>query len=144
MKPGTRFAIGAAVIVGAVALMIGEGIKSTGRYFLTPTQLLERTATDPSIYNLGLKVSAKVVPGSIRRDNAHHRIDFAITDGKKTFPVVYLGPSSSIPDTFTDANDIDVVVDGSYGHDGTFHATDVIAKCGSRYEPVMQQQSRAT
>ncbi len=52
------------------------------------------------------------------------------------------GPSSSIPDTFTDANDIDVVVDGKFGRDGTFHATDVIAKCGSRYEPVMAQQPK--
>jgi cytochrome c-type biogenesis protein CcmE len=144
MKPSTRFAIGAGIIVGAVALMIVQGIQATGRYFLTPTQLISRTAADPHMYNLGLKVSAKVVPGSIRRDAVHHRIDFAITDGTRSFPVIYLGPSSSIPDTFTDANDIDVVVDGTYGHDGAFHATDVIAKCGSRYEPVMKQQSRST
>ena len=39
-----------------------------------------------------------------------------------------------VPDTFTDENDIDVVVEGKMGRDGVFHATDVIAKCGSRYE----------
>ena len=144
MKPSTKFAAGATVIVTAVGLMIYQGIKSTGTYFLTPSQLIADTQQDPRFFNIGLKVSAKVVPGSIRRDAVNHRVDFAISDGMKTFPVTYLGPASSIPDTFTDANDIDVVVEGKYGRDGTFHATDVIAKCGSRYEPVMKQQTKSS
>ena len=144
MKPSTRFAIGALVIVGAVSLMIFQGIQSTGKYFFTPAQLIAHTEQDSHYFDLGVKVSAKVVPGSIRRDPEHHRVDFSISDGIKSFPVAYLGPASSIPDTFTDANDIDVVVEGKLGRDGTFRATDVIAKCGSRYEPVMKQQSKAT
>jgi cytochrome c-type biogenesis protein CcmE len=137
MKPGAKFAIGATLIVGSVAVLIGEGIKQTGTYFLTPTQLVQRTEADPSFYNVGLKVSAKVVPGSIKRDPAAQRIDFKISDGTETFPVTYVG---LVPDTFTDANDIDVVVEGKYEHDGVFHATDVIAKCGSRYEAVWKDQ----
>jgi len=137
MKPGAKFAIGATVIVASVAVMIGEGIKQTGTYFLTPTQLVQRTESDPSFYNVGLKVSAKVVPGSIQRDPADQRIDFKISDGTQTFPVTYVG---LVPDTFTDANDIDVVVEGKLEHDGVFHATDVIAKCGSRYEAVWKNQ----
>ena len=31
-------------------------------------------------------------------------------------------------------HDIEVVVEGRLGADGVFHATDVLAKCGSRYE----------
>jgi cytochrome c-type biogenesis protein CcmE len=134
MKPGAKFAIGALVIVGCVALMITEGIKQTGTYFMTPTQLVDTTAADPHFYNVGLKVSAKVVRGSIKRDNQHQRVDFRVSDGTKSFPVVYVGSLSEIPDTFTDANDIDVVVEGKLGREGTFHATSVIAKCGSRYE----------
>jgi cytochrome c-type biogenesis protein CcmE len=137
MKPGAKFGIGALVIVGSVALMITEGIKATGTYFMTPTQLVDTVSTDSHFYNLGLKVSAKVVPGTIKRDNEHHRIDFAVSDGRKSFPVVYVGSLADIPDTFTDANDIDVVVEGKYGHDQTFHATSVIAKCGSRYEAAL-------
>ncbi len=139
MKPGAKFAIGATVIVASVAVMIGEGIKQTGTYFLTPTQLEQRTQSDPSFYNVGLKVSAKVVPGSIQRDPADQRIDFKISDGTQTFPVTYVG---LVPDTFTDANDIDVVVEGKLGRDGVFHATDVIAKCGSRYEAVWKSQGK--
>ena len=48
-----------------------------------------------------------------------------------SFPVTYRG---LVPDTFTDANDIEVIVEGRLRHDGVFHATEVLAKCGSRYE----------
>ena len=131
MKPATRFALGAAVIVGCVTLLIVEGVRATGTYFLTPTQLVEKVRADSTFYGVGLKVSAKVVRGSISRDPAAQRVDFTISDGTAQFPVTYVG---LVPDTFTDANDIEVVVEGNLRRDGTFHATDVIAKCGSRYE----------
>jgi len=38
------------------------------------------------------------------------------------------------PDTFTDS--VEVVVEGRLQKDGAIHATDVLAKCGSRYEAV--------
>lgn len=139
MKPGARFALGAVVIIGSVVLLISEGIKATGTYFLTPTQLIERTTADPTFHEVGLKVSAKVVRGSISRDPAAQRVDFKISDGTQTFPVTYVG---LVPDTFTDANDIDVVVEGKLGRDGVFHATDVIAKCGSRYEAVWDEKGK--
>ena len=41
-----------------------------------------------------------------------------------------------LPDTFTD--DVDVVVEGRLMPDGTFRATTLLAKCGSRYEGVPQ------
>jgi cytochrome c-type biogenesis protein CcmE len=43
--------------------------------------------------------------------------------------VVYRGIA---PDTFTDS--VDVVVGGRMGPDGTFQATELLAKCASRYE----------
>ena len=133
MKAGTKFMVGAAVIVAAVGFLIAEGVKETGVYFLTPTELAAKTAADPTFYNVGLKMGAKVVPGSIRRDRASREIDFRVSDGRHEYPVRYSG---LVPDTFTDANDIEVVVEGRLGHDGVFHATDVLAKCGSRYEAV--------
>ncbi len=139
MKPSTKFALGAIVIVGSVSLLIAQGIKQTGTYFLTPTELVQRVAQDPSFHDVGLKVSAKVVKGSIKRDQAAQRVDFSITDGSNTFPVTYVG---IVPDTFTDDNDIDVVVEGKYGSDRVFHATDVIAKCGSRYEAEWKDQGK--
>jgi cytochrome c-type biogenesis protein CcmE len=134
MKAGHKFLLGAALIVGSVGFLIAEGVKETGVYFLTPAELAAKTAADPTfVENVGFKVGAKVVPGSVRRDAAARTIDFKVSDGVKTYPVTYHG---LVPDTFTDANDIEVVVEGRLGRDGVIRATDVLAKCGSRYETV--------
>ena len=61
----------------------------------------------------------------------NRQIDFEVSDGVQTYPVTYRG---LVPDTFTDANDIEVIVEGRLGRDGVFRATEVLAKCGSRYE----------
>jgi cytochrome c-type biogenesis protein CcmE len=134
VKAGHKFLLGAVVIVGSVGLLIAEGVKETGVYFLTPAELAAKTAADPTfVENVGFKVGAKVVPGSVRRDPANRSITFQVSDGIKTFPVTYHG---LVPDTFTDADDIEVVVEGRLGQDGVIRATDVLAKCGSRYEKV--------
>ncbi len=134
MKAGRKFLVGATLIVASVGFLIAEGVKETGVYFLTPAELASKTAADPTfVENVGFKVGAHVVPGSIRRDPGGRRIDFHVSDGIKTYPVTYRG---LVPDTFTDANDIEVVVEGRLGRDGVIQATDVLAKCGSRYEAV--------
>jgi cytochrome c-type biogenesis protein CcmE len=130
MKPGQKFLLGAAIIVGAVALLMIQGVKEFGQYSLTPSELAAKTAADSSFYNLGLKMNAKVVPGTIKRDQASQTIDFEVTDGSHTYPVSYHGLA---PDTFTDQQDIEVVVEGRLGRDGVFRATTLLAKCGSRY-----------
>lgn len=131
MNSNRKFLVGAAVIVASVAFLIVSGVKETGVYFLTPTELATKVSADSSFYDMGLKVGAKVVPGSIRRAPDGKQIDFTIGDGIRTYPVTYRG---LVPDTFTDANDIEVIVEGRLRHDGVFHATEVLAKCGSRYE----------
>lgn len=140
MKAGTKFLIGAAVIVAGVAGLIVTGVKETGVYFLTPTELLSRTQADPTFHDVGLKVGAKVVPGSVKRDPSSRTIDFKVSDGTSEFPVTYSG---LVPDTFTDASNIEVIVEGKYGRDGVFHATEVLAKCGSRYEAELQKSRKA-
>ena len=132
MKAGHKFLLGALLIIGSVGFLITEGVKETGVYFLTPAELAAKTSSDPTfVENVGFKVGAKVVPGSIQRDPTHQTISFQVSDGVKTYPVTYRG---LVPDTFTDANDIEVVVEGRLGRDGVIRATDVLAKCGSRYE----------
>lgn len=131
MNAGTKFIIGATAIVAAIAFLIYSGVSQTGVYFLSPTELLARTKTDPSFHDVGLKVGAKVVRGSIKRDPENQRIDFQVADSAGQFPVTYQG---IVPDTFTDANEIEVIMSGKLGRDGVFHATEVLAKCGSKYE----------
>jgi cytochrome c-type biogenesis protein CcmE len=131
MNARTRVLIGATLVVGTVGYLMASGIKDTGVYFLTPGELASRITADPSFYNVGVKMGARVVHGSIQRDVASQTIAFKVTDGHQTYPVVYRGLA---PDTFTD--DVDVVVEGRLMPDGTFRATTLLAKCGSRYESV--------
>lgn len=135
MKAGQKFLIGASAIVASVALLIYGGVKETGVYSLTPAELAAKTAADPSFFDLGLKMQARVVPGSVRRDADGRRIDFRVTDGVRAYPVTYRG---LVPDTFTDAADVEVIVEGRLQQDGVFHATEVLAKCGSRYEAAVE------
>jgi cytochrome c-type biogenesis protein CcmE len=136
MKAGHKFLVGAGIIVVSVVLLIAQGVKATGVYFLTPSELAARITADPTFYDVGLKISAKVVPGSIRRDDTNRQLDFQVSDGVQSYPVTYRG---LVPDTFTDANDIEVIVEGRLGRDGVFHATEVLAKCGSRYEAAYEE-----
>ena len=131
MNAGMKFAAGAVVILGSVGYLMASGIKQTGQYFFTPTELSQRIAGDHGLYDVGMKVGARVVPGSVTREVATQTLRFRISDGSATYPVIFHGLP---PDTFTDS--VEVVVEGRLQTDGVIHATDVLAKCGSRYEAV--------
>lgn len=131
MNAGAKFALGAVLMVGSVGYLMASGIKRTGQYFLTPSELAQKVSVDPSFYDLGMKVGARVVPGSVKKEVASQTLSFHITDGTVSYPVVFHGLP---PDTFTDS--VEVVVEGRLQKDGVIHATDVLAKCGSRYEAV--------
>ncbi len=139
MKAGHKFLIGAGVIVASVAVLMAQGVKEFGQYSLKPSELAQRVSRDPGLYETGLKMEAKVVPGTIRRDAATQTIEFQVTDGTQTYPVTYRGLA---PDTFTDAQEIEVVVEGRLGRDGIFRATTLLAKCGSRYEAQYKEEGK--
>lgn len=129
MKAGTKFVVGGSLVLLTVGYLMASGIRETGVYYLTPSELQHKLATGESMYDVGMKLGARVVRGSIQRDVSSQTIAFRITDGTASYPVVYRGLA---PDTFTD--EADVVVEGRLQRDGTFHATTLLAKCGSRYE----------
>jgi cytochrome c-type biogenesis protein CcmE len=129
MKPRTKFLIGGALVLGIAGYLMASSIRETGVYYLTPSELSAKLQTDPDLRNVGVKVGARVVPGSIQRLAGGKEYVFQVTDGSYTFPVDYRGIA---PDTFTDS--VDVVVGGRMGADGTFRATELLAKCASRYE----------
>jgi cytochrome c-type biogenesis protein CcmE len=133
MRASHKVLFAGVLVVGTVGFLMATGIKETGVYFLTPSELQTRVAADPSFHDVGVKMGAKVVPGTIERDVASQTIRFQVTDGQVVYPVVYRGLA---PDTFTD--DVEVVVEGRLQPDGTFRATTLLAKCGSRYEAVPQ------
>ena len=90
MKAGHKCLLGAALIVGSVGFLIAEGVRETGVYFLTPSELAAKTTADSTFYDVGLKMGAKVVPGSIRREV-----------GGPPLSVSHRGPEAKSPYTIT-------------------------------------------
>jgi cytochrome c-type biogenesis protein CcmE len=129
MNARVKFLVGAGLIVAAGGYLAVTSIKETGVYYLTPSEMSAKVAADPSLRDVGIKLGARVVPGSIQRFAGGRQYAFSVTDGAHTVPVVFHGIA---PDTFTDG--VDVVVEGRIGSDGVFRATTLLAKCASRYE----------
>ncbi|MEJ7810085.1 MAG: cytochrome c maturation protein CcmE [Gemmatimonadaceae bacterium] len=129
MKARSKFLVGAVAVLLPAGYLMAKSTRETGVYYLTPTELTAKVRADPTFYESGVKVGARVVPGSIVREPGGRSMTFHVTDGARAFPVAYRGIT---PDTFTDS--ADVVLEGRLARDGTFRATTVLAKCASRYE----------
>ena len=129
VKARTKFLGGGLLVLGTAGYLMASSIRDTAVYYLTPAELSAKTVSDPTFFNTGVKVGARVVPGSIVRQPGGREVAFLMTDGAKSYNVIYRGIT---PDTFTDG--VDVVVEGRLGRDGTFRATTLLAKCASRYE----------
>ncbi|HEX6369960.1 MAG TPA: cytochrome c maturation protein CcmE [Longimicrobium sp.] len=132
MKKQSRFMAGALVLVGVVGYLAVTGMKDSMMYYYTPDELAAKVAADPTTRELGAKVGGRVVPGTVKFDPRTLDLRFSVVDiasGRTSFPVHYNGP---LPDTFEEGRD--VVVEGKLTEAGTFEATTVLTKCGSRYE----------
>ena len=117
------------MVLGTAGYLMASSIGQTGMYYLTPGELAAKVKGDSTFYDTGVKMGARVVPGTITREPGGRAVSFSVTDGSQTIPVTYRGV---IPDTFTDS--VDVVVEGRYNKNGQFVATTLLAKCASRYE----------
>jgi cytochrome c-type biogenesis protein CcmE len=124
-----KFLLGAGLVLSTAGFLMASSIRETGMYYVTPTELASKLSADSSLHDVGIKLGARVVDGSITRSPGGREYAFTVTDGAREIPVVYRGIA---PDTFTDG--VDVVVEGRMGRDGTFRATTLLAKCASRYE----------
>jgi len=131
-----RIGIAATVIVGTIGWLAYTGYGSSKSYFVKVPELLSMGNV---AYTRNLRVDGFVEPGSIERNGP--RVDFVLNEYEshmpnaasgRTLKVSYKG-SEPPPDTFKD--DSEAIADGTYGHDGVFHATTLQAKCASKYAP---------
>ncbi|MZG30227.1 MAG: cytochrome c maturation protein CcmE [Nitrospinae bacterium] len=123
----TRFLVGSLLIVGAIGYLITMGISNTSQYFFTVDELMSQKV---SFTGAGLKVKGNVVNGSIQRDpNDYLNVNFSIEENDSSLKVAYQGVT---PDMFVDGGE--VVVEGTLGKDGVFHANTLLTSCPSKYE----------
>jgi cytochrome c-type biogenesis protein CcmE len=94
---------------------------------MDPGEMLLRE--DPVQHRDG-RMGGLVEPGSVVRQKDALTVNFKITDGAQSIPVVYTG---ILPDLFKEGKG--VVAQGRLGPDGTFTAHEVLAKHDENYMP---------
>ena len=122
-----KFFIAGAIIVVTIAWLAISASGNAKSYYVTIGEL---QAMGNKAYKVNLRVAGNVKPGSISRFGPN--ANFTLMEQGKTLRVVYEGAEPP-PDTFKD--EAQALAIGTYGRDGTFHATQLQAKCASKYAP---------
>jgi cytochrome c-type biogenesis protein CcmE len=122
-----RFGAVIVVIIVALGYLAYTGVQDSKSYYVT---IKELNVMGNGAYSKRLRVAGNVQPGSIKRQGTH--LEFLLMEQDRTLPVVYSG-SEAPPDTFKD--NAQALAEGKYGRDGVFHATNIQAKCASKYTP---------
>jgi len=129
LKPRTRRALW--IVAGLAALGVATSLvlnafRSNMVFFFTPSQVAGNEAPRDRAFRVGGLVEA----GSVVRDRDALTVRFNVTDTARTIPVVYTG---ILPDLFREGKG--VVAQGRIGADGTFRASEVLAKHDENYMP---------
>jgi cytochrome c-type biogenesis protein CcmE len=126
-KRRAKFLVGGSVIVFALVGLIGWAMSrpASTSFYMSTSELLamgpaERAARD-------VRVNGKVISGSIEKSGLE--TSFLISDGSADLMITTDRP---VPDTLV--NDADVVALGKLKGD-TFVASEVLAKCPSKFKP---------
>jgi cytochrome c-type biogenesis protein CcmE len=131
-----KFIVAAILVVGVVTwLAISAGSQSKS-YYVTITEL---QAMGNKAYTRNLRVAGNVAPGSINHVGTN--ATFTLLEQGKTLQVNYQGAEPP-PDAFKD--DAQALAIGTYGRDGVFHATQLQAKCASKYAPAAKPGAAPT
>ena len=121
-RPGRLALI--AVLTAAGGLLVTSALNDTLTYYRTPGEV----TADPTLARDRVRLSGKVVPGSLRRDG--EMAVFQLADGGHEVTVRQRGMP---PDTFREGEE--AVVEGRLGTDGVFHADHVVLRHGNEYGP---------
>ena len=129
MKPRTKRALW--IVAGLAGLGVATGLvlnafQSNLVFFFTPTQVAANEAPRDRAFRIG----GLVEEGSVVREKDALTVRFKVTDTARTIPVVYTG---LLPDLFREGKG--VVAQGRIGADGTFKASEVLAKHDENYMP---------
>jgi cytochrome c-type biogenesis protein CcmE len=123
----TRIGVAIVIILGVIAALAVSGVRANKSYYVT---IQELDAMGSKAYTRNLRVAGNVLPGSIRHSGTN--AEFVLVENANQLRVSYQGEEPP-PDTFKDNSQALAI--GTYGRDGVFHATQLQAKCASKYAP---------
>ncbi|MEK6632264.1 MAG: cytochrome c maturation protein CcmE [Nitrospirota bacterium] len=112
--------------LGIASALVLNAFNSNLVFFFTPTQIENGEAPKGRSFRLGGLVEA----GTLKREGDGLTVHFVVTDTVKRIPVTYKG---ILPDLFKEGKG--AVAQGQLGADGTFVASEVLAKHDENYMP---------
>jgi cytochrome c-type biogenesis protein CcmE len=116
--------VGGLSVLGIAAALVLNAFQSNLVFFFTPSQVANGEAPKDRAFRIGGLVKA----GTLQRNELTAR--FVVTDTAKEIPVAYTG---ILPDLFKEGKG--VVAQGKIGPDGSFTASEVLAKHDENYMP---------
>lgn len=119
-------AVIALVAVIGAGLLAASALRDEAAYFYTPNDARVKGVEPGRAIRLG----GMVVRGSLGKEADGVTVRFDVTDGKATVPARFTGIA---PDLFREGSG--VVAEGSFDKDGTFIATNLLAKHDENYMP---------
>jgi cytochrome c-type biogenesis protein CcmE len=119
---------GGLVAVGVAAALVLNALNSNIALYVTPSEV----AAGKSPKGQAFRIGGMVKDGSVKRDNL--TVHFVVTDLAKEIPVAYTG---ILPDLFKEGKG--AVVQGKLAPDGSFTASEVLAKHDENYMPPQAQ-----
>jgi cytochrome c-type biogenesis protein CcmE len=122
-----KFFIAGAIIVAMISWLAISGAQDSKQYYVTIAELQQMGNRAHKVH---LRVSGNVKPGTIDRNGPN--ATFTLMEQGKVLHVVYEGEEPP-PDDFKD--NAQALAIGTYGRDDVFHATQLQAKCASKYAP---------
>ena len=134
-KNHTGILIATVIVVATIAWLAFTGQRENKSYYVT---IAELQGLGNKAYTRHLRVAGNVAPGSIARVGTNAQ--FTLLEQGKMLRVDYHG-SEPPPDTFKD--DAQALAVGTFGRDGVFHATQIQAKCASKYAPADMKKPQA-
>jgi cytochrome c-type biogenesis protein CcmE len=126
-KSPVKIIIATVIILASVGWLTFTGVRDNKSYYVTISEL---NGMGTKAYTRHLRVAGNVAPGSIHRVGT--TATFQLMEQGRTLQVNYQGTEPP-PDTFKD--EAQALAVGTYGKDGVFHATQLQAKCASKYAP---------
>jgi len=137
MTKGVQIAIGATAIAGLLGWYGATNLDAAPAFTYFKT-LEEFQADADATSGARARVHGYVAANSIRRDVDAMQVRFRVQNapphaqGEIGVPLEVVLESLETPDLFKDG--AEVVVEGKLAPSGTFHATNLLAKCPSKFE----------
>ena len=127
-RGSSRLVIGLLLFVGAFYLMVNS-MMSGGAYFLTVDEVQAAQQKGYLKPTRKVRVKGKVVHGTYQNEVGTSEHRFEVQGEQHHIKVYYKG---AIPDVFKEGGE--VVATGHFTSEGMLTATEVTAKCPSKYE----------